>query len=100
MFGNLLKWVGTLFTFIVPNGLLHWDFHFVQNVQDWELESLKSFMDYFTLVLWRGLEKIGCAGGVELLRGSRSRIFTVVCVLLHLLLFPGRLFGRQKFRQG
>ena len=77
-----------------PNGHLHWDFHFVRNVKDWELESLTSFMDLLYSCHMEGLERIGWAGEIALLRVSRSRIFILACIFLILLLFHGRIFGR------
>ena len=36
-----------------PNGLLHWDFHFVRNVKDWEFRVFDEFYG-FTLLLSYG----------------------------------------------
>uniref|UniRef100_A0A2N9HY77 Reverse transcriptase zinc-binding domain-containing protein n=1 Tax=Fagus sylvatica TaxID=28930 RepID=A0A2N9HY77_FAGSY len=43
-----------------------------------------------------GLERIVCAGRIELQRGSQSRITIVVCVLFLLLLFPWKMIWKAK----
>ena len=37
------------------NGVLHWDLHFAQAIQDWELESIMTFMDTIYGFRFRGI---------------------------------------------
>ena len=37
------------------NGVLHWDLHFAQAIQDWELESMMTFMDTIYGFRFRGI---------------------------------------------
>jgi hypothetical protein len=54
------------------NGMVHWDVLFTWSVQDWELESISSFMDllYSNLVQGRGEDKISWGS-------TDSKAFTV-----------------------
>ena len=54
------------------NGMIHWDVLFTRSVQDWELESILSFMDllYSTLVQGVGEDKLSFGN-------PDSNVFTV-----------------------
>lgn len=43
-----------------PNGVLYWDMEFLCAVQDWELESLSTFMDviYSVSLMGTGEDKL------------------------------------------
>ena len=39
------------------NGVLYWDTEFLHAVQDWELESLSTFIDVIYVVSLRGIDE-------------------------------------------
>uniref|UniRef100_A0A2N9I6K3 Membrane magnesium transporter n=1 Tax=Fagus sylvatica TaxID=28930 RepID=A0A2N9I6K3_FAGSY len=54
------------------NGVVTWLFDFIRHVQDWELESVNSFLEVLIFeVLPKVMGRIGCVGGEALKMGFR-----------------------------
>uniref|UniRef100_A0A7N2KU95 Uncharacterized protein n=1 Tax=Quercus lobata TaxID=97700 RepID=A0A7N2KU95_QUELO len=72
------------------NGVLHWDLHFEQAIQDWELESLMTFMTTIYDSEIGGLERIRCVGNRIRKRASSCTVlvlsyFTIMIAFANIL---------------
>uniref|UniRef100_A0A2N9IY25 FF domain-containing protein n=1 Tax=Fagus sylvatica TaxID=28930 RepID=A0A2N9IY25_FAGSY len=61
------------------NGMIHWDVLFTRSVQDWELESISSFMDILYSTPVQGAREDKLSWG-----NSGSKVFTVKCFYRYL----------------
>uniref|UniRef100_A0A2N9HJW1 Reverse transcriptase domain-containing protein n=1 Tax=Fagus sylvatica TaxID=28930 RepID=A0A2N9HJW1_FAGSY len=79
-----------------PNGLLYWDFHFVRNVKDWELESLTNFMDllYSCNLEGTGVDRL-CWKGRETKRFTVKDFYSHICPSIYVF-FPWKIIWKAK----
>jgi hypothetical protein len=85
--------------FQVRNDQIHWSLDFVRAAQDWELESIASFLDllYSTKVRGSGADMLWLHSPQK---GFTVRSFYRVLSRIGGCSFPGKAFGSLRFPQG
>ena len=71
----------------------HWNVNFVRPVQDWELESVVTFLDFIYSGLVRGNRVINYAGNLLPVGFLMLNLFIRFCVLPPILFSLGNLDG-------
>ena len=78
------------------HGLIHWDFHFVRNVKDWELESLTSFMDLLYSCYMEGVGEDWLGWRSRVTKGFTVKNFYSCLCPSHSASFPWKFIWKAK----